>query len=126
MRRMLLAVALTLPLVGSAGCMSTMAHLGGPSGLEGPFEPYAATKVDVELATLVFRDEDPFNVAIGALSVLGAVDTPLTLALDTVFVPADLIALRRWKSQEKPASCSDGSPNDRTPSRETSEASTFR
>ncbi len=106
MRRKLLDVALTLSLLCSAGCMSTMAHLGGPSGLEGPFEPYAATKVDVELATLVFREEEPFNAAIGALSVLGAVDTPLTLALDTVFIPADLIALQRWKSKEKPASCS--------------------
>ena len=105
MRRKLLAVALTLPLICSAGCMSTLAHVGGPSGLEGPFEPYAATKVDLELATLVFRDEDPFNVAIGALSVLGAVDTPLTFVLDTVCVPADFIATRNSAAQEKAANC---------------------
>ena len=98
MTRKLLTVGLSLQLIGAAGCMSTLAHVGGPSGLEGPFEPYAATKVDFELATLVFRDEDPFNPAIGALSVLGAVDTPLTFALDTVFVPVDFMATRNSKS----------------------------
>lgn len=106
MLRKLLAVGLCLPLICLSGCMSLMAHNGGPSGLEEPTAPYAATKVDLELATLVFREEGPFNAAIGGLSALGAIDTPLTFALDTVLAPVDFIATRSSAAKPKSPSCS--------------------
>lgn len=73
--------------------MSYMAHVGGPSGLEGPPSPYAATKLDLQLATAPLSEEageDRFNPGIGMCMLLGTVDFPLTALLDTALLPLDL------------------------------------
>lgn len=97
MRHRLMIASLPALLLVPAGCMSTMAHLGGPSGLEGPFAPYAATRFDLELATAPLRadeDDEPFDLATGLLMVGGAVDAPLSFALDTILLPVDVLRAR--------------------------------
>lgn len=107
LRHRILGLLSLVLLTPTSGCMSYLAHVGGPSGLEGPPPPYAATKLDLEFVTAplwVDEGEDRFNIATGLMMFLGMIDFPFTALSDTACLPVDLVTMMKAGNNEDPSS----------------------
>lgn len=84
--------------IGLSGCAGTIATRINQKSFAGAY-PYSSMKNDWELATIGFTDKIqkstnaymPPPAAITVCTILGVLSVPLDLALDTVFLPVDLV-----------------------------------
>jgi uncharacterized protein YceK len=75
----------------SSGCMSVIGR-HSIDGNDQPHRPYAGTVVDFGLVRESVVDREVRGSSAGAAMFLfGALDAPLSLALDTVLLPSDLV-----------------------------------
>lgn len=100
----LVGVTFVASLAVSSGCMSVIGR-HDIAGNDEPHPPFAGTVVDFGLVRESVVDREVRGTPAGAVMFLfGAVDAPLSLALDTVLLPSDLI---KHLSDDEPAAASE-------------------